>query len=186
MISRESATAPPGPERLFLVGGDRFHQRDELTLHRLILDLAVGPEQPQAERAVQEQQALDLARLVVAVVEEGDGNVERGRDLLQTRSADAIDALLVLLDLLKAHAQLVAELGLRDLLLDTPQPDPFTKLNVGLAGTALLHSLSRCFSHYVSPSFGRNSPRVDGSGVRPCIPRQILVDGQIRRQTMEI
>src|ERR1700760_829292 len=148
----------PRARRLFLVGGDRFHQGDELTLHRLVLDLAVGAQQPQAERAVEEQQTLDLARLVVAVVEEGDGNVERGRDLLQARSADAVDTLLVLLDLLKAHAELVAEFSLRDLLLNTPQPDPFAKLNVGFTGTALLHPLSRCLSHYVSPSFGRKSP----------------------------
>src|ERR1700724_731288 len=157
MISGEWRRGPPA-RRLFLVGGDRFHQGDELTLHRLVLDRAVGAEQPQAERAVKEQAALDLARLVVAIVEKGDGNVERGRDRLQARSADAIDALLVLLDLLEAHAKLVAELGLRDLLLDTPQPDSFAKLNVGLAGTALLHPLSRCLSHYVSPSFGRNPP----------------------------
>src|SRR5215813_3781153 len=137
------ATEPPRIRCLFLVGCDRLHQGDELTLHRLVLDLAPGPKQSHAERAVQEQEALDLARLVVAVVEEGHGNVERTRDLLQTRSADAIDALLVFLDLLKAHTKLVAELSLRDLLLDTPQPDPLAKLNVGLAGTALLHPLSR-------------------------------------------
>src|ERR1700760_3085235 len=155
----------PRARRLFLVGGDRFHQGDELTLHRLILDLAVGAEQPQAERAVQEQQALDLARLVVAVVEEGDGNIERGCDRLQAGSTDAVDALLVFLDLLKTHAKLVTEFGLRDLLLDTPQPDPFAKLNVGFTGTALLHPLSRCFGHYVSSSFGRNSPDKLGQGI---------------------
>jgi hypothetical protein len=39
--------------RLVLVGGDRFHQGDELALDRLILDLAVGAQQPEAECAVQ-------------------------------------------------------------------------------------------------------------------------------------
>src|SRR5262249_32211759 len=129
--------------RLFFVGGDRFHQGYQLTLHRLILDLAIGAQQSQAERTVQEQQALDFARLAVAVVEERHGHVERVGDLLQTRSADAVDALLVLLHLLEAHAELVAELRLRDLLFDTPQPDALAKFNVGFAGTALLHSLSR-------------------------------------------
>src|SRR5262249_4469337 len=120
-----------------------LHQGDQLALHGLVLDLAVGAQQPEAECAVEEQQALDLARLVVAVVEEGDRYVERGCDLLQTSCADTIDALLVLLDLLEAHAELVAELCLRNLLLDTPQPNALAKLDVGLAGTALLHFLSR-------------------------------------------
>jgi hypothetical protein len=55
------------------VGRDRFHQRDELTLHRLVLDLAVGAQQAEAEGRIEEQQALDFARLVVAVIEEGTG-----------------------------------------------------------------------------------------------------------------
>jgi hypothetical protein len=38
---------------------------------------------------------------------------------------------------------LVTEFGLRDPLLDAPQPDPFAQFNVGLAGTALLHFLRR-------------------------------------------
>src|SRR6185437_476602 len=130
-------------EELFLVGGDRFHQGDQLTLHGLILDLAVSPQQAEAERAVEKQEALDFARLVVAVVEEGDGDIERSGDLLQTSGADAVDALLVFLDLLEAHAKLVAELRLRDLLLDPPQPNALAKLDVRLAGAALLHLLSR-------------------------------------------
>ena len=89
-----------------------------MPLHGLILDLAVGPQQPQAERAVEEQQALDFTRLAVAVVEKRDGHIERGGDRLQTRSADAIDALLVFLDLLEADAEFLAEFCLRDLLLD--------------------------------------------------------------------
>jgi len=35
---------------LALVGGDRFHQGHQLTLYGLVLDLAVGTQQPQAER----------------------------------------------------------------------------------------------------------------------------------------
>src|SRR5205814_3461608 len=104
-------------------------------------DLAVGSQQSQAERAVEEQQALDLTRLAVAVVEEGDGNVERGGDLLKTSSADAIDALLILLHLLEADAEFVAELRLRVFLFYTPQANTLAQLNVRLAGTALLHLL---------------------------------------------
>src|SRR5262245_52964538 len=78
---------------LALVGRDRFHQGHQLTLYSLILDLAVGAQQPQAECAVQEQQALYLARLAVAVVEERHRHVERGSDLLKTSRADAVDAL---------------------------------------------------------------------------------------------
>src|SRR5207247_3582856 len=85
--------------RSVFVRGDRFHQGHQLTLYGLVLDLAVGPQQPQAERAVQEQQALDLTRLAVAVVEERDGHVERGGDRLKTSCADTVDALLVLLNL---------------------------------------------------------------------------------------
>jgi len=106
---RQSSLFPPSAllkRRLVFVGSDRFHQRHELTLHGLVLDLAVGPEQPQAERAVQEQKALDFPRLGVAVVEERDGHIERGGDLLKTSSADAVHALLVLLDLLEADPQL--------------------------------------------------------------------------------
>src|SRR4029077_2087118 len=50
---------------------------------------------PEAEGAVEEEEAFDFARLAVAVVEERDGHVERGGDLLKTSSADAVHALLV-------------------------------------------------------------------------------------------
>ena len=72
---------------------------------------------------------------------------ERGGDLLKPGSADTVDALLVLLDLLKADAKLFAELCLRDLLLDAPQPNSLAELNVGLAGTALLDLVSLFFEH---------------------------------------
>ena len=114
-----------------------------MTLHGLILDLAIGPQQPQAEGAVEKQQALDLARLAVAVVEEGDGHIQRGGDLLKPSGTDAVDALLVFLNLLKADPKLVAKFRLRDFLLDAPQPNSLSKLDVGLAGTALLHPLCR-------------------------------------------
>src|SRR6185437_5624908 len=97
---------------LILVRCDRFHQRHQLTLDGLILDLAVGPQQPEAERAVEEQQAFDFPRLAVAVVKERDGHVERGCDLLEASGTDPVDALLVFLDLLKADAQLVTEFSL--------------------------------------------------------------------------
>jgi hypothetical protein len=58
---------------------------------RLILDLGVGPQQPEAERAVEKQQAFDFPRLAVAVVEERHGHIECGGDLLQTGGADAVD-----------------------------------------------------------------------------------------------
>ena len=112
------------PPALFLVRCDRFHQGHQLTLNGLVLDLAVGPQQPEAECAVEEQQAFDLPRLAVAVVEEGDGNIERGGDGLKTGGADPVDALLLFLHLLEADAQFVAELGLRDLLLHAPQTYP--------------------------------------------------------------
>src|SRR6185437_16544495 len=118
-------------------------QRHQLTLHGLILDLAVGPQQSQTERAVEEQQALDFARLAVAVIKEGDGHVERGRDLLKAGGPDPVDALFVFLNLLEADAELLAEFRLRNSLLDAPQPNSFAHLDVGLSGTALLHPLCR-------------------------------------------
>src|SRR5665213_3130058 len=136
-------TKPPGSGRimrwLVFVGRDRFHQGYQLTLYGLVLDLAVGPQQSQAECAVEKQQALDFPRLAVAVVEKCDGDIERGGDLLETSGTDAVDALLVFLNLLKADAQLIPEFGLRDTLLDAPQPDSLAKFNVGFSGTALLH-----------------------------------------------
>ena len=89
-------------------------------MHRLVLDLAVSSQQPQTERAVEEQQALDLPRLAVAVVEERDGHVERGGDLLKAGGPDPVDALFVFLNLLEADTKLVPELRLRDPLLDAP------------------------------------------------------------------
>ena len=94
-----------------------------------------------AEVARLRAEALDLTRLVVAVVEERHGHIERIGDLLQTRRANAVDALLVLLDLLEADAELFAELRLRDLLFDPPQPDSLAKFDVGLASATLFHSL---------------------------------------------
>jgi hypothetical protein len=47
------------------------------------------------------------------------------------------------LNLLEADAKLIAKLRLRDPLLDAPQPNALAQLNVGLAGTALLHLLCR-------------------------------------------
>ena len=143
LIDRLRGAAKQVRERLCFVRGNRFHQGHQLTLHGLILDLAIGPQQSQAERAIEKQQALDLARLAIAVIEKCDGYVERGGDLLETGGADAVNALLIFLNLLKADAELVAELRLRDSLLDAPQPDPLPQFNVGFAGTALLHSL-RC------------------------------------------
>ena len=93
-------------------------------MHSLILDFAIGSQQSQAERAVEKQQALDLPRLAVAVVKEGDGYVERGGDLLKTGRADAVDAFLVFLHLLKADAEFVAKLRLRDFLLNATQSNP--------------------------------------------------------------
>ena len=42
------------------VGCDAFDQRHKLALHRLAFYRGIGPQQPQAESAVHEQQALDL------------------------------------------------------------------------------------------------------------------------------
>ena len=132
---------------LVFVRGDRFHQGHQLTLNGLILDLAVSTQQPQAECAVEKQQALDLTGLAVAVVKEGDGHIERGRDLLKTGGYHAVDALLVFLNLLETDAELLAEFRLLNLLLHSPQSDSFSKLNVRLAGTALLHLLCYRFVH---------------------------------------
>src|ERR1700738_4782062 len=141
----QSRCARTGTDRpvlkLGFVRGDRFHQRHQLALHRLILDLAVGAQQSQAKRAVKKQQALDLPRLAVAVIEEGDGDIERCGDLLKTGGTDAVDALLIFLNLLEADAELIAKLRLGDFLLDAPQPNPLPQFNVGFAGTALLHFL---------------------------------------------
>src|SRR5579872_4805815 len=133
------SAGPPMRSRRHLgfVRGDRFHQGHKLTLYGLVLDLAVGPQQPQAERAVEEQQAFNLTRLAVAVVEECDGHIERGRDLLETGGADAVDALLIFLNLLEADAELVAKCRLRDPLLNAPQTNSLSQFDVRLAGTAL-------------------------------------------------
>src|SRR3981081_867727 len=48
-----------------LVTGNCFHQRLYLALYGLILDLAIGPQQPEAERAVEIQQALDFLGFTV-------------------------------------------------------------------------------------------------------------------------
>src|SRR5205085_6732378 len=97
--NRYSVRAKTLSNRSILVRGDRFHQGHQLTLYGLVLDLAVGAQQPQAERAVEEQQALDLPRLAVAVVEERDRHIERSGDRLKTSCANTVDALLVLLNL---------------------------------------------------------------------------------------
>src|ERR1700687_3643099 len=123
LVDRVRGAAGQGDKtrtRLVFVRGDRFHQRHQLTLYGLILDLAVGPQQSQAERAVKKQQAFDFPRLAVAVVEECDGYIQRSGDLLQTGGADAVDAFLIFLNLLEADAKFVAELRLRDMLLDAP------------------------------------------------------------------
>ena len=120
-----------------------FHQGYQLTLHGLVLDLAIGPQQSQAERAVEKQKAFDLSRLAVPVVEEGDGHIEGGSDLLKTGGSHAVDALLVFLNLLETDTKLVPELCLRDPLLDAPEPDSLAQFNVGFSGTALLHLLRR-------------------------------------------
>src|SRR5579883_2637073 len=109
---RSRATGPYFPELSALVGGDRFHQGNKLALYRLILDLAVGAQQPQGERAVEKQQAFHLARLAVAIVKESDGHIERHCDLLETSGSNPVHALLVLLDLLKTDAELLAKLSL--------------------------------------------------------------------------
>jgi hypothetical protein len=83
---------------------NRFHEHDHLTLNGLALDAAVSAQQPQTESAVEEQQAFDFAALAVAIVEERDRHIERGRYLLKTCSAHTIDALLILLDLLETDA----------------------------------------------------------------------------------
>src|SRR3979490_646480 len=111
---------------LVFVRGNRFHQGDQLALHGLILNLAVSPQQPQAECAVEEQQAFDFPRLAVAVVEKCDGYIERGRDLLKAGRTDAVDAFLVFLNLLEADAKFVAKLSLRDFLLHAPSATLFS------------------------------------------------------------
>jgi len=63
--------------------------------------------------------------------------------LLKTGGSNAVDALLVFLNLLEADTKLVPELRLRDPLLNTPQPDSLAEFNVGFSGTALLHFLRR-------------------------------------------
>src|ERR1700716_4004065 len=138
---RENRDRPSFNRRLAFVRGDRFHQRHQLTLYGLILDLAIGPQQSQAERAVEKQQAFDFPRLAVAVVEERDGHVEGSGDLLKAGRTDAVDALLIFLNLLEADAKFVAELRLRDFLLNAPQPNPLAQFNVGFSGTSLLHFL---------------------------------------------
>ena len=80
-IRPQMRSARPGSAKcvssnLVFVRGDRLHQGDQLALYGLVLDLAIGPQQPQAECAVEEQQAFDLARFAVAVVEERDGYIE--------------------------------------------------------------------------------------------------------------
>jgi hypothetical protein len=130
-------------------------------LYGLILDLAVGPQQSQAERTVEKQQAFDLPRLAVAVIEECDGNIERSSDLLETSGTDAVDALLVFLNLLEADAKLVAELRSR------------IRFPSSMSGLPAL----RCFIFFaadlfilVLPVLRSRSPRTDGSGVHPYIP----------------
>jgi len=123
-----------------------------------------------AGSAIEKQQAFDLPRLAVAVVEERDGYVEGSGDLLKTGGADAVDALLIFLNLLEADAQFVAKLRLRDFLLNAAQPNPLSQLNVGFAGAPLLHFLCCCLFHTAFTVLRSRSPRIDGSGIHPYIP----------------
>src|SRR3954451_15802889 len=104
LLARTGPGSRENTKQSVFVRCDRFHQGHQLTLDRLVLDLAVGAQQAQAESTIEEQQALDFACLAVAVVEEGDGHIECRGDLLKTSCADAVDALLVLLNLLEADA----------------------------------------------------------------------------------
>jgi hypothetical protein len=119
--------------------GNSFHQRHHLVPYGLIPDLAIGPQQPEAERAVEKQQALDFLGFTVAIVEERHGHIERRRNLLQAGCADAIDAFLVFLNLLEAYSQPRAEIRLRDPLFDAPQTDLPPHLNFGFSRTARFH-----------------------------------------------
>src|ERR1700737_4847366 len=125
--------------RLLALVGNRFHQSHHLALHGLALDAGIGPQQPQAERAVEKQQAFDLPGLAVAVVEESYRHIEGCGNLLQAGRSDAVDAFLVFLNLLKAHSKLFAEIGLRDSLFDAPQTDLLSHLDVRFSGAPLLH-----------------------------------------------
>ena len=50
-------------DRSVLVRGDRLHQGHQLTLHRLVLDLAVSAQEPEAEGAVEEEEAFNSRAL---------------------------------------------------------------------------------------------------------------------------
>ncbi len=110
---------------------DAFDQRNQLPLDGLILDLGIGAKQPEAKRAIEEQQAFDLSGFAVAIVEERDRHIECGRSLLQSMCTNPVEPLLVLLNLLEADAQFFGEFGLRDFQLDPPKTDAPAEFDVG-------------------------------------------------------
>jgi hypothetical protein len=81
-----------------------------------------------------------------------DVGLQKLRDLDQASAAHTIDALLVLLDLLKAHAELVAELLLADIERDTPRTDRSSQQLVAFFGCSLQHYTLRSFRPSLWPS----------------------------------
>ena len=110
---------------------DAFDQGHQLPLDSLILDLGIGAKQPEAERAIEEEQAFDFSGFAVSIVKERDRQIERGRSLLQSMGTNPVKPLLVLLNLLKADAQFFGEFRLRDSQLDPPKTDAPAEFDVG-------------------------------------------------------
>ena len=79
------------------VGSYAFDKRHKLALQSLVLHRGIGPQQSQAESAINEQQAVNLTRLAIASKKKLHWHIERRGDLLQARSTNAVDAFLVFL-----------------------------------------------------------------------------------------
>lgn len=142
MIAGASSANEPagrGPPSPALSARHCLRQVDEPTA-------LVGRNVPQGAQkcrciAIPEQIAVGRRRvpgrqaLVVNTLEEAfHRNIERLRAEKEPRGADPVLAVLVFLDLLKPHAQLLGQLALRHPRQPAPMPDPLSDVNIYVMG----------------------------------------------------
>ena len=112
--------------------------------------MRVSPDQPHCPRGLEEAQS-DIDRvdigaahfLALAGIEERDRDLERLGDTLQPAGRNAVDALLVFLDLLKRHIQQGSEISLRQAALEAQCTNTPADLSVSrISAPFLLHLAS--------------------------------------------
>src|ERR1700761_8738296 len=130
----------PGPP-----SADRMHQRQNRCLECRIGDLGKGVEKLEGPRRRHQFGQRIRFRPALrtgghALEKRRDWHIQGCSDLRQTAGPYAIDALLVLLDLLERDADLVRKLGLRQPSIETKQPNPMTDRNVNVVCPFAAHS----------------------------------------------